>query len=129
MIETIAEENLTVPGGSVDGGTVSFTVRVPGEFDDPSIVGGLVVAAPENKPVYVRDLADVRITEGVFRERLTLLHSALGLAAYNAGMSNLLKAGKRRNPFKTLSFPLQITENRNYVDDILDGSKSKYRNF
>lgn len=69
----------------------------------------------------VRNLARVRITEGLFRERRDLLFSALGLAAYNAGMGNLVKEGKRRSVFKSLSFPLQITENRNYVDDILDG--------
>ncbi|MBN1824906.1 MAG: efflux RND transporter permease subunit [Candidatus Eisenbacteria bacterium] len=68
VIETIAEENLTMPGGSVEGGKLDFTVRVPGEFDDPSIVGDLVVAAPEGRPVYVRDLAEVRYG---FKERLT----------------------------------------------------------
>ena len=68
VIETIAEENLTIPGGSVDGGTVSFTVRVPGEFDDPGIVGDLVVDAPDGRPIYIRDLAEVRYG---FKERET----------------------------------------------------------
>jgi len=69
----------------------------------------------------IRDLVEMRLAEGVFLERLDRLHSAMGLAAYNAGMSNLIKASKRRSPFGPLSFPLQITETRNYVDDILDG--------
>ncbi len=69
VIETIAEENLTIPGGSVNGGTVSYTVRVPGEFDDPGIVGDLVVTAVDGRPVYVRDLARVRF--GV-KERSTI---------------------------------------------------------
>ncbi|MFH1679998.1 MAG: efflux RND transporter permease subunit, partial [Candidatus Eisenbacteria bacterium] len=68
VIETIAGENLTVPGGTVDGGSVSFTVRVPGEFKDPGIVGGLVVTSISDRPVYVRDLAEVRYG---FKERTT----------------------------------------------------------
>lgn len=71
----------------------------------------------------VRDVAHIRISEGVFIERMNMLHTALGLSAYNAGMSNLLKSAKRRIPFEALSFPLQISETRNYVDDILDGAE------
>ncbi len=69
----------------------------------------------------IRDLVEMRLAEGVFQGRLDRLHSAMGLAAYNSGMSNLIKASKRRSPFGPLSFPLQITETRNYVDDILEG--------
>jgi len=47
---------------------------------------------------------------------------AMGLAAYNAGMGNLTKASKAKSPFGPLSFPLQLTETRNYVDDIMDGT-------
>lgn len=71
----------------------------------------------------VREVAHIQISEGVFKERMNMLHTALGLSAYNAGMSNLLKSAKRRIPFEALSFPLQIAETRNYVDDILDGSE------
>ncbi|MFH1278116.1 MAG: efflux RND transporter permease subunit [Candidatus Eisenbacteria bacterium] len=69
VIETIQEENLTVPGGSVDGGTLDFTVRVPGEFDDPAIVADLVVIAVDDRTVHIRDLAEVRYG---FKERETL---------------------------------------------------------
>lgn len=69
VIETIQDENLTIPAGSVDGGSVDFTVRVPGEFDDPSIVGDLVVTSVGDRPVHIRDLADVRYG---FKERETL---------------------------------------------------------
>jgi len=71
----------------------------------------------------LRDLVQLRLTKGVFEKRMNRLHSAMGLAAYNAGMSNLIKASKRRSPFGPLSLPLQITETRNYVDDILDGQE------
>jgi hypothetical protein len=75
----------------------------------------------------VRDLVQLRLTKGVFEKRMNRLHSAMGLAAYNAGMSNLIKASKRRSPFGPLSLPLQITETRNYVDDILDGQEILHR--
>lgn len=60
VIETVRDENLTMPGGTIDGGTVGYSVRVPGEFDDPDVIGGLVVTSVGGRPVYVRDLADVR---------------------------------------------------------------------
>ncbi|NNE10022.1 MAG: efflux RND transporter permease subunit [Gemmatimonadetes bacterium] len=60
IIETVRDENLTIPGGSIDGGTVGYSVRVPGEFEDPGVIGGLVVTSIGDRPVYIRDLADVR---------------------------------------------------------------------
>lgn len=68
VIEAIASENLTVPGGTVEGGSVSFTVRVPGEFETPGIVADLVMTSIGDRPVYVRDLAAVRYG---FKERTT----------------------------------------------------------
>ncbi len=59
LIETIQEENLTIPGGSIDGGSVSYTVRIPGEFEDPALIGDLVVTSIGGRPVYIRDLAEV----------------------------------------------------------------------
>ncbi len=68
----------------------------------------------------VREMAEVRITEQVFSRRLKRLQTALGLASYNAGSGNMQKTARRRHPFQALSFPLQITETRGYVDSIMD---------
>ncbi len=70
----------------------------------------------------VRDLVHLQLVEGVFAGRLDRLMDAMGLAAYNAGMGNLIKSSKAKSPFGPLSFPLQLTETRNYVDDIMDGT-------
>ncbi|HWV58724.1 MAG TPA: efflux RND transporter permease subunit, partial [Longimicrobiales bacterium] len=59
VIDAIREENLNIPGGSIDVGTVRYPVRVAGEFVDPSIVEDIVVATVNNRPVYVRDVATV----------------------------------------------------------------------
>jgi multidrug efflux pump len=59
VIHAIRTENVTIPGGSIEVGTQAFMVRVAGEFDDPAIIGGIVVKLVEGRPVYVRDVASV----------------------------------------------------------------------
>ena len=59
VLSAIRQENVNVPGGSIDVNGVKYLVRVDGEFDDPSIVGDLVVTTVEGRPIYVRDIADV----------------------------------------------------------------------
>ena len=68
VVETIQRENLSLPGGSVDMGSYKYTVRVPGELETISEIGNLLIKAQNNKPVYIRDVADV--TYG-FKDRLT----------------------------------------------------------
>ncbi len=59
--------------------------------------------------------------EDLFEKQMDRLYDVLGLGAYNAGMGNLIKTGKKKVPWAALGFPLQIYETRNYVDGILDG--------
>lgn len=59
VIDVIASENVNVPGGSIDVGRSKYLVRVDGEFDDPTMIGDLVVTAESGRPVYVRDVASV----------------------------------------------------------------------
>ena len=59
VVQAVRGENVNVPGGSIDVGDRKFLVRVDGEIDDPLVIGDLVVAAPEGRPVYVRDVAGV----------------------------------------------------------------------
>ncbi len=55
----IRDENINMPGGSMDVGAYSYLLRVPGEIATPSEIGGFVVKADEHFPIYVRDLATV----------------------------------------------------------------------
>ncbi len=59
VIDAIRNENVNIPGGSIDVGAFKYLVRVDGEFEDPSIIEDLVVTTTEGRPVYVRDVASV----------------------------------------------------------------------
>ncbi|MDH5638284.1 MAG: efflux RND transporter permease subunit [Nitrospinota bacterium] len=58
--EAIEHENVTIPGGSVEVGDYKYTIRTPGEFKDPSVIGGLVLKTGRLQPVYIRDVADIK---------------------------------------------------------------------
>ncbi|NMB74729.1 MAG: hypothetical protein GYA21_06320 [Myxococcales bacterium] len=90
-------------------------VAVPGALPDPAgWLSRWMVRAAE-------DLTRLRLTEEVFRGRLEMLHSALGLAAYNCGLGRLARSDKQQKAFCGLAFPMQIAETRDYVSNILAG--------
>jgi len=66
---TIMAEHVTIPGGTIEIGDFTYTVRVPGEIKDPMMFADLVITATPEGPVYVRDVADV---EYGFEERTTI---------------------------------------------------------
>jgi len=58
--ETIANENLTLPAGNIKSGIIDYTVRVPGEYEDPDEAKDIVVKRNEyGGAVYLRDVAEV----------------------------------------------------------------------
>lgn len=59
IIDTIRDENLTIPGGSIDIGSYKYLVRVPGEFEATSIIKNLVLKSIDGRPIYMRDVASV----------------------------------------------------------------------
>ena len=59
LVETVARENLTIPGGEIDIGRLKYLVRVPAEVEKPSEIGDFVVKVRDRVPVYVRDVATV----------------------------------------------------------------------
>ncbi len=59
VVEAIRNENVNIPGGSIEVGPVNYLVRVDGEFVDPTVIEELVVGTFDGRPVYVRDVADV----------------------------------------------------------------------
>ena len=68
VISAIRQENVNVPGGSIDVNGVNYLVRVDGEFDDPTLIQDLVVTTAGGRPIHVRDIAAV---EFGFAERET----------------------------------------------------------
>ena len=63
IIMAIQSENVTIPAGAVDVGSKKFLMRVPGEYDDPSLIEDIVIDAPSDFPIYIRDVADVSFTQ------------------------------------------------------------------
>ncbi len=57
--DAVRDENVTVPGGSIDVGELKYLVRVPGEFEATSAIGDIVIETRDGRPVYVRDVATV----------------------------------------------------------------------
>lgn len=56
----IAQENRNTPGGSIDIGSNTYTLRVQGEFTNAKQMLDLVVGSINGKNVYLRDVAEVK---------------------------------------------------------------------
>jgi HAE1 family hydrophobic/amphiphilic exporter-1 len=73
--QTIGRENLTLPAGNIKNGLIDYTVRVPGEYEDPEQARDIVVKRNEGGgAIYLRDVATV--TDGF--EEPTRLSGANG---------------------------------------------------
>lgn len=59
IISAIQQENMTIPGGSVESGNLKYTVRIPGEFDSIEELNNVIVKTEKGIPIYIKDLADV----------------------------------------------------------------------
>jgi HAE1 family hydrophobic/amphiphilic exporter-1 len=58
--QTIARENITLPAGNIKNGLIDYTVRVPGEYEDPMDARDIVVKRNEGGgAIYLRDVATV----------------------------------------------------------------------
>ncbi|MEG0993954.1 MAG: efflux RND transporter permease subunit [Bacteroidales bacterium] len=55
----IAAENLNTPGGNLDIGSQTYSLRVQGEFSDAKQLENIVVGAKDGKTIYLRDVARV----------------------------------------------------------------------
>lgn len=69
IINKIGFENQSIPGGSVDLRNQNYLVRVPGQYEDPELIRDIVVKSDNEKPIFVRDVAQVIYG---YKERTTL---------------------------------------------------------
>lgn len=58
----IEKENQNVSGGAIRMGDGRFQLRVPGEFQSPEEIYGLIVGLQNGQPVYLKDVA--RVSDG-----------------------------------------------------------------
>ncbi|MEM9064369.1 MAG: efflux RND transporter permease subunit [Planctomycetota bacterium] len=61
VIAAIRGENRNVSGGTIAEGKRDYRVRVVGQFEDPQEIMDVIVAYREGLPVYVRDIAEVKL--------------------------------------------------------------------
>ncbi|MDY6903230.1 MAG: efflux RND transporter permease subunit [Thermodesulfobacteriota bacterium] len=55
----VPSENTNTTGGNVSLGDGRFQLRVPGEFETPEEVYGLVISTHNGRPIYLKDVATV----------------------------------------------------------------------
>ncbi len=107
VIQAIANENVTIPGGDISVGTKKFLLRVPGQYQDTKLLEDIVVKGENQRPIYVRDVASV--TFG-FKERET--YSELGgapvitLGVKKRTGENILDTGNRVKAILDEELPL-----------------------
>jgi len=61
LVEVIARNNENVGAGYIERNGEQYLVRVPGQVSSIEEIEGLIVSTREGKPVFIRDLADVKI--------------------------------------------------------------------
>lgn len=59
VIQALQNENVTVPGGSIDVGSRSFSVETSGSYESLEEVRDTVVAVADGRSVRIRDIAEV----------------------------------------------------------------------
>ncbi len=96
VIETIQDENKTIPGGSIDVGSLKYSVRIPGEFQHVRTIPNLVINADNPAPIYIRDVAEV---EYGFKDRTSLARegglNCVSLSIKKRTGSNLIEIADR----------------------------------
>ncbi len=59
IAQKIGAENLNIPAGTMDVGNETFSLRVQGEFKDPSEINNIIVGSFGGKAIYLSDVATV----------------------------------------------------------------------
>jgi multidrug efflux pump subunit AcrB len=108
VIDAIRDENVTMPGGTIDVGDVRYLVRVPGEFEETEPIEDIVIATPGSSPVYVRDVATVDFG---FKERETF-------ARLNGTPVVTLNVSKRTGE--------NIIETSEAVKEVIEGLRAEF---
>jgi multidrug efflux pump subunit AcrB len=59
LVAAVGRENLNIPGGEIEVGSLKYLVRLPAEVDDPREIEDFVIEVRDGQPIYVRDVARV----------------------------------------------------------------------
>lgn len=58
--QILQAENINLPSGSIKMGDMEYNIRVPAEFSDVNEIRNIVLAAPNGRIVYLKDVAEVK---------------------------------------------------------------------
>ncbi len=101
-IDTVASriraENVNLSGGRLEEGSQRYLVRTINEFASVEEIADAIIATPEGRPVYLRDIANV--TRGYKeREAITRIgdRESVELAVYKEGDGNTVQVANRIN--------------------------------
>jgi multidrug efflux pump len=124
VVNSIRDENLSLPGGSIDDGTTSLSIRVPGEFKDVKPLEDIVIKIQNGKAIFLRDVATVDYS---FEDRQTYARlngtEGVSLAVRKRAGENLLQiAGDVKSVVeetrKTLPSGISLTISNDQSDQI-----------
>jgi CzcA family heavy metal efflux pump len=59
VIRAIQQENVNIPGGSIDIGQGKYLLRIPGEFTAPEQIDNLVLTQRDGRIIYFKDVARI----------------------------------------------------------------------
>ncbi|MFH2130935.1 MAG: efflux RND transporter permease subunit, partial [bacterium] len=60
VANTIAYENTNIPAGDITVGPLKYNIRIPGEINAPSDIEKMVITAPNQVPIFTRDVAEIK---------------------------------------------------------------------
>ncbi len=89
-------ENINLSGGRLEEGSQQFLVRTINQYSSVEEMANTIVATVDQKPVYLRDIADVALRYKE-REAVTRINSteAVEIAIYKEGDANTVSVAKR----------------------------------
>jgi HAE1 family hydrophobic/amphiphilic exporter-1 len=94
--DRIRAENVNLSGGRLEEGSQRFLVRTINEFQTVEEIANAIIATPEGRPVYLRDVAEV--TRG-YKEREAITRfrgrESVELAVYKEGDANTVQVARR----------------------------------
>ncbi len=95
LTSRLAVENVNVSAGRLEQGTQRYLVRTINQFGSVDEFGSLIVSTGQGRPVYLRDIAQVR---SGYSEREAIIrmngHEAVEIAVYKEGDANTVKVAR-----------------------------------
>ena len=88
-------ENINLSGGRLEEGVQQYLVRTLNEFQSVDEIGDVIVSHTDDKPVYLRDVATVRLGYGE-RESITRINGieAVEISVYKEGDANTVAVAR-----------------------------------